>query len=60
MFFEILIKGVKGVFVNYIGNLEEFLFDEIERVNEFIFFEVDENVNFIMGIVFNEEMKDEV
>lgn len=60
LFFEILIKGVKGVFVNYIGNLEEFLFDEIERVNEFIFFEVDENVNFIMGIVFNEEMKDEV
>ncbi|ACM59898.1 cell division protein FtsZ [Caldicellulosiruptor bescii] len=57
---ETSIKGAKGVLVNYTGNPEELLLDEIERANELISSEADENVNFIMGIVFNEEMKDEV
>ena len=57
---ETSIKGAKGVLVNYTGNPEELLLDEIEKANELISSEADENVNFIMGIVFNEEMKDEV
>jgi len=57
---ETSIKGAKGVLVNYTGIQKNFCLTKIERANELISSEADENVNFIMGIVFNEEMKDEV
>ncbi|MEZ0535671.1 cell division protein FtsZ [Caldicellulosiruptoraceae bacterium PP1] len=57
---ETSIKGARGVLVNYTGNSEELFLDDIEKANELITNNAHEEVNFIMGLVYNDDMKDEV
>jgi len=57
---ETSMKGAKGVLVNYTGNSEELLIEEINNANNMIISNAHPDVNFIMGLVYNEDMKDEV